>query len=454
VNDAQHDKPRLDLGKPTWVRYQVLGAVCVLAVIVYMHRVGFAKALPNIRETLGLDRVQGGWLAAMFLVAYGAFEVPWGMLVDRTGARHSLTILVLASSLATGATSLVLWWPESLGPMLPFISLLALRFLFGLFQAGAFPILSRVLADWMPTQERAFSQGCIWMCTRLGGLIIPGILTWLIILYGGKWQTPLWIVSGLGLLWCMLFWPWFRNRPEEMPKVNQAERDFIVHGRAPQAEHHAVPWRLLLHSRSVWCLCLMYGCAGFAGNFYVTLLHDYLKTYRNLPEEDVDLLAGLPFLCGAVACIGSGLLSDWLIRRLGNRRWGRSLNGTVGMFMAAVAWLTLDHVEATWALAVVLSFIFFCNDMVMGPAWASCADIGERHAGTLGGAMNMLGSVLGAGGAILASELLERGHSGVLFAVFAAAYLTGSMCWLGVDVTHTLAAQKNVTEGHLAAEDR
>ena len=35
-----------------------------------------------------------------------------------------------------------------------------------------------------------------------------------------------------------------------------------------------------------------------------------------------------------------------------------------------------------WVLAALLSLTFFCNDLAMGPAWACCADIGERDAGT------------------------------------------------------------------------
>ena len=51
----------------------------------------------------------------------------------------------------------------------------------------------------------------------------------------------------------------------------------------------------------------------------------------------------------------------------------------------------------------------FFNDAMMGPAWASCADIGERHAGTLSGAMNMTGAFLGAAGMTLAGWWLESG---------------------------------------------
>src|SRR5262249_30027681 len=150
-----------------------------------------------------------------------------------------------------------------------------------------------------------------------------------------------------------------------------------------------------LRSRSVWALCLMYGCGGFAANFYVTLLPVYLEKHRGLPEETAKLLHSLPFACGLVACLLGGVLSDWIIRRTGNRKWGRRLSGTVGTVVGSLGWLLVPAVDGPVALGVVLCVIFFCNDLSMGPAWASCADVGERYAGTVGGAMNMVGNLSG-----------------------------------------------------------
>src|SRR5262245_33575817 len=46
---------------------------------------------------------------------------------------------------------------------------------------------------------------------------------------------PLWLLAGFGLLWCTFFWPWFRNRPEEMTQVNAAECDLIASGRSARS---------------------------------------------------------------------------------------------------------------------------------------------------------------------------------------------------------------------------
>ena len=44
----------------------------------------------------------------------------------------------------------------------------------------------------------------------------------------------------------------------------------------------------------------------------------------------------------------------------------------------------------------VLGFAGFFNDFVMPAAWAGTMDIGGRYAGTVSGAMNMMGSLAGA----------------------------------------------------------
>ena len=75
---------------------------------------------------------------------------------------------------------------------------------------------------------------------------------------------------------------------------------------------------------------------------------------------------------------------------------------------------------------------------MIGPAWASCADVGERYAGTLSGTMNMTGAFAGAAGVAMAGRLLHTGHSQLMFVIFACSYGMAALCWLLVDVTKPL----------------
>lgn len=118
-------------------------------------------------------------------------------------------------------------------------------------------------------------------------------------------------------------------------------------------------------------------------------------------------------------------------------KWGRRFNGTIGTIVAGFGWLAINWVDSTPALAFVLCLIFFCNDFAMGPAWAACSDIGECYAGTLGGAMNMIGNLAGAVGGIITGYLFESRPEWV-FVIFACSFWCGTLCWQGVDATERL----------------
>src|SRR5260370_7526724 len=93
--------------RPTRVRYQVLAVACSVAVVTYVHRVGFATAFTEMKSDLCLSTEELGYLMTAFLLAYGAFEVPGCLLADRFGVRHLLTILVLGWSLMTAVLTVV-----------------------------------------------------------------------------------------------------------------------------------------------------------------------------------------------------------------------------------------------------------------------------------------------------------------------------------------------------------
>ncbi|GIW87811.1 MAG: glucarate transporter [Isosphaeraceae bacterium] len=421
--------------RPTRVRYGVLGAACLLAVVTYIHRIGFASATTEFRATLGLSDGQVSWLMAAFMVAYGVFEVPWGNWADRLGVRRVLTRVILGGSGLTAALVLVGFLPR--GAVWVFPLLLGLRFLFGMFQAGTFPAVSRMMADWMPVSERGGAQGLIWMSARVGGALAPLLVVGLIQVTG-SWMVALAVVSSLGVAWCLLFRPWFRDRPEETAWVNASERALIASGRGERSVAHGdVSWWELVKSRQAVALCLMYGCLGYSGNFFSTLMPTYLKNHRGLDPDAIKLLTALPFACGVLACLGGGVLSDAIVRWSG-RRWGRPLVGMLGMGLAGAAIVATLGVEDVGALGLLIGLTFVGNDLAMGPAWAAAADIGERQAGTLSGAMNMTASLTAALMAVVTGALFDAGQIVAPFVLFGLVYGLGAVCWLGVDVTKGL----------------
>src|SRR5208337_2586575 len=92
-------------------------------------------------------------------------------------------------------------------------------------------------------------------------------------------------------------------------------------------------------------------------------------------------------------------LTDWFIRRTGNRRLGRRLFGAVGHALTAIAFLACFAIcsagRGLSSIFLIISAAGFFTDLTMGPAWALCQDIGKRYSAIVAGFMNMIGNLGG-----------------------------------------------------------
>jgi MFS family permease len=454
------------------VRFIVLTFICTLSVLTYLDRICISRVRKEIQADLLLSDVQMGFVLSSFIVGYLLFEVPGGWMGDRWGSRRVLTRIVLWWSLFTALTGSVFyfnwdlfarmgWAPfvVSLGdrhvaiPVLSsFVALLLVRFLFGCGEAGAYPNVTRVVGNWFPYRERGVVLGAVFTTARLGGAIAPLVIGTLTRVLDG-WRRAFGALGALGIVWCVLFAWWFRDRPEDQPACNNAERDVIRAGpysfTAQEAGHAQgpVPWGPLLLSPNLWALCLASFCVGFAWWFFPTWYPKFLEEVHHFSYEEDPLLKefieGLPFLCGAAGCLVGGRLSDRLVFVVG-RRWGRSLLGLFGFGGAALCFLVGGLVSHAALAVTLLSLACFLNDMAVPVLWALAADIGGRYAGTVGGFANMVGGF----GAMITPVLIPHLYGSlsgpiperwvIVMAVLAAVWLVGALAWLGIDASRPL----------------
>jgi MFS family permease len=395
---------------PTRVRYRVLGFACALSMITYLDRVCMGSAVRDIVDAFGLrTEADLNLVLTAFTFAYAAFEVPSGWLGDVYGPRRTLIRIVLIWSTFTALTGSV-----TAGGFL-FLSGMAtltiVRFFFGLGEAGAYPNITRALHNWFPRNERGWSQGMVWMSGRFMGGITP--VVWLLLVDKGlmSWRWAFWIFGLLGLIWCSGFAFWFYDRPEQDPSTNDSERELI--GRDPEAAagHARVPWGRFLRSGNLWALCFMYFCGSYGWYFNITYLPSFIERQMKIEPQDPlgALYKGGPLLLGSLSCLLGGSLSDWFIRRTGNRRWGRRLFGLVGHGLCALCYVVciFTFTSDAWMFALPLSLAAFWNDLTMGSAWATCQDIGRRYAAIVAGCMNTIGNLGGAAAVWLTGEILK-----------------------------------------------
>src|SRR5438128_9752934 len=122
--------------RPTRVRYGVLGFACSLSMITYLDRVCISTVAPLIQTEFNLSDFQKGLFLSAFILAYAAFEIPSGWLGDVFGPRRTLIRIVLWWSAFTALTGVI--FPSDTWPQLAFLCLLAVRFLFGMGEAGCY----------------------------------------------------------------------------------------------------------------------------------------------------------------------------------------------------------------------------------------------------------------------------------------------------------------------------
>jgi MFS family permease len=440
---------------PTRVRYGVLGFACSLSMITYLDRVCFGTVAPYIQHEFGLSDTQKGLLFTAFALAYALFEVPSGWLGDVFGPRRTLIRIVLWWSVFTALTGMI--FPSETWPWFGFTAMLAVRFLFGMGEAGAYPNIARAFHNWFPFKERGFAQGAVWMAGRFAGGITPLIVLALLGEETGtgsartvEWRHTFWIFGSLGVLWCGLFWWWFCDRPEQKPGVNRAELALIRHDEGPpQAGHLSVPWRRFVTSGNLWLLCGMYFCGAYGWYFNITYLPGYLERYYGVTKGAkwsaefwrFSLMAGAPLLLGAVACLVGGLLTDRFIRQTGNRKWGRRLYGMIGHGLCAACYFAAIFATNPWAFVAAIALAAFWNDLTMGSAWASCLDIGRRYSGIVAGCMNTIGNLGGAVAGFTTGLILDLCGSDrqlgwqINFISFAGVYVLATFLWARFDST-------------------
>jgi ACS family glucarate transporter-like MFS transporter len=434
-------------------RYVVMAFLCVLAFLTYFDRVCIVRGQEVIQRDLGMSDDQMGLIFGAFWLAYALFELPGGWLGDRYGARLTLTRIVLAWSFFTVLS----------GSATGFLSLLAFRFLFGAGEAGAFPNMARVQSNWLPARSRGRAGGLLWLLARFGGAFSPLLFGALLRCFDSEafrnllmtlrlpadlpaWRVAFWAAGGVGLLWCLAFYPWFRDDPAAVPGVNAAElrlikdettkpgqeKDHVAEASTDQGMT-AGAWRALLGSRSLWAMGLFYVCTSFGWSFYVSWLPRYLKEVHGVTLDNSEVSSGLPLLYGGISCLVGGVLSDALVRRSGRKWLGRALLPIGGHLIAAVTMLLVPLAADDRQAMILMCIAATCTDLGQGANWATIVDLGGRHAGTAAGFINMVGNSGNVIQPYVGSLIFHALGWDSLFHVYAGAFVAAAAMWLFIN---------------------
>lgn len=409
--------PGLARPTPSRVRHQVVAMTLLLIALAYLDRVCISTAAPTIAADLGLSHAQMGVVFSAFTLSYALFEVPSGWMADRFGPRATLTRIVSWWSALTAATGLATGMA----------SLVSLRLLFGMGEAGSFPATARVYERWLPRGRHASAFGLAIAVGVSGGAITQPVATWM--LAHTSWRVTFALFGAVGLVWVAAWRAVFRDDPREHPRVNAAELALLPS--AVEQAHGPVPWRALARSPGLVALCVMYFAAIYGWYFYLTWLPTYLRQARGFDPASTGWLAALPYLAIAAGVGGGGFATDRLVGRFGER--ARRWPGVVGLPLAAGAIVLATFTPRGEVAAVALAAAAGLAALGVPAAWAACVAIGGRHAGVVSGAMNTCGNLGGALSPLVVGVCVDRlGSWRLPLLSLAFMYVVAAIAWLRV----------------------
>ena len=386
-----NDQTKQPVSTPSIVRYFVLSAFCLLALIAYVQRNSIGVAEADIRRELGLSKYQMGWVISSFFLTYAAFQLPTGYLGQRWGTRKALAFYTVGFSVLAGCFALVF------SPWL----LLATRCGMGAMQAGIFPCAVNSVAKWLPDSRRSFSTGMLGSFMSIGGAVGLALTGWLLLRI--SWRTAFLFYCVPGLIFAVWFYWWFRDRPDEHPSVNHAELDLIAkststknneqpeNDQASDAENK-IPWLTVLTHVSIIALCGQQVFRAAGQMFFASWFSTYLRETREVDVLEAGFLTSLPILAIVFGSPIGGLLSDWILLRTGNRSLSRRGIGAMSMLVCAILVILSFQFANPWLAVVLISLGSFFAAFAGPCAYTSTIDLGGKHVSVVFGTMNMAGN--------------------------------------------------------------
>lgn len=417
----------------------------------YLTRYCIAVANTTIQTELSLNDVQMGLILSAFGWGYLICQVPGGWLGNRIGTRSSLPLLSILWSVFTVWTGLA-------GS---YLNMFASRVSFGLAQAGLVPNSAKVLKDWIPVHRLGIASALIGASMSIGGALtmyMTGVL-----IKHMYWRHIFFAYSSVGVIWAIVFYWFFRTKPEQHPRINAAElsliRDEEIKQKSdkPKDEDQHDDRSLadlifsMLPSLTMWAICVQsfFRAAGYL--LFVSWFPAFLEYAYGIGPDQSGTYTMWPLLGVVVGATSGGFIVDSLMKRTESRfvsRCGVSIGA-----LTCCALITLSSALTTTVdqLVVVMAIGALCSGVGSPAAWAATIDIGGKHTAVVVGIMNMAGCISGVVVPPLLGMLIQHikqtdGDWNLVIYLHVGFYLAGAISWLFVNPNVL------VTERHASIE--
>lgn len=365
----------------------------VLGMVTFLDRINISVAGAGIMADLKLSPAEWGWVQSAFILSYGLLQIPMGALGDRFGHRKILTAIVLWWSAFTAFTGLA-------GGL---ASLLIIRFMFGIGEAGSSPCSTGVISRWFEKGEVGKAQGYVWAASRMGGALTPFVVIPVMMWVG--WRAAFYLLGALGVVWAIVWWWYYRdaNAFDSSDKISTS----LTSIPSEEKVKDSLPWAGILSNRQFWLICGMYFFYAFGSWFFFSWFPTYMELGRGFDKTELTYAVAVPFIMSMIGNIAGGHLTDRLTQRFGIKV-GRKALGSSSLAISAICMFLAAFIPGKMAVFIFLSLCFGIFDLMLPSAWALCIDLGKHHAGTISGAMNTAGNIGGFCCGILFGQLVQQ----------------------------------------------
>ncbi|KOX45820.1 MFS transporter [Methylobacterium sp. OT2] len=319
---------------------RILPFLFVCYVVSYLDRVNVGFAALTMNEHIGLTATSFGIGAGLFFLGYFIAEIPSNLIMMRVGARLWIARIMITWGLVSAATAFVT------GPIQFGIA----RFLLGLGEAGFVPGVFLYLSFWFPSAVRARATSLFLLGIPVANIIgspISGALVQIegFGLAGWQWLLILEALPAVILGIVCLFV--LTDRPEKAQWLTPAEREVLVatleHEKAAIEKKHPMTLAQALRNWRVLTLAAINFCA-IIGSLGVGLWLPQMIKQLGLASSVVGVVAAIPYICGAVAMVVWGRVSD--------RGSDRTIYPALSLALGAVG-LTASTLTPTPGLTIV-----------------------------------------------------------------------------------------------------
>jgi len=311
--------------KHAWVLCWLMFLVTALS---FLDRQVLSVLSPTLMEELGMTNTDYSRVVAAFTFSYMVMFTGGGWLVDRLGTRWGLALCITVWSAASGAHGLA---AGALG-------LGVARLFLGLGEGGCFPAATKGATEWFPATKRALAIGIACGGSAFGAVVAPPLTVWLAARFG--WRGAFFATGLMGAAWLVAWLVATRSVPTSSAP-------------APAQPSASVSWRELLVNASVWRILGARFLFDPVFYFYMFWIPQYLSRERGFSQEEIGAFYWIPFLALGISNIGSGQLSDFLVRCGWPAHKARARLLTIAALVTPVSGLVIVAPSAAWAIALM-----------------------------------------------------------------------------------------------------